>query len=416
MVGDTRGAAAFGTQPIPVGGAQLFNGFVARLDLVGNVQWVRYLAPVGSGLETLMQGLALDAAGNAVVAGSYRNGSLTLGTSTLPANANPAFTNGVVAKLDPAGNVLWAQSLTEPNASVGVTAVAVDASGTAYTVIPSHAVPLRQGLGLRTFLAAGVPGPGHDFPGVSGDAATSPFGVYAGIDKLVVNPRTGQLGAMGVFQGILTLRAAGVAGPGLAFTSPPEPRTGVYVMGLDAAGTPQWAQELTSTGFSQNGQTGSFYNQLNGIAPTCTGFAVAGSYLGAGRLAGTALLGSAASNNTTAVVARFDGQGQLQWSKTVSGDGNPGSGALAYALATDAAGQVHVAGAFAGQLAANGEGFISAGGLACCCCTIPTRANCRAANATAATATSTPARWSSTPLASPGWRAQSWARAALGAW
>ena len=70
VVGDTRGAAAFGTQPIPVGGAQLFNGFVARLDLVGNVQWVRYLAPVGSGLETSMQDLALDAAGKAVVAGS----------------------------------------------------------------------------------------------------------------------------------------------------------------------------------------------------------------------------------------------------------------------------------------------------------------------------------------------------------
>jgi hypothetical protein len=363
VAGNTRGNATFGTQLIPAGGPQLFNGFVARLDPSGAVQWVRYLAPAGSGLETVMQGLALDAAGNVVVAGYYANGSLTLGGSTLPAPATANAANGVVAKLGPAGNVLWAQPLAQPNASTSATAVAVDASGVVYAATSSHTASLRQGLGLRTFSAAGVPGLGADFPGMSGDATTSPLGVYGAIDELVVNPRTGQLGAMGVFHGTLTLRAAGPLGPELGFTSPPEPRTGAYVMGLDATGAPQWAQELTSTGFTQNGRTGSFLNRLSSITPAGSGFAVAGSYLGAGTLAGVVLLGSPASDNTTGVVGRFDGQGQLLWSQTVSGDGNPGSGALASGVATDGAGQLHVAGSFFGQLAASGGGFISAGGL-----------------------------------------------------
>ena len=368
VVGSTRAAATLGAQPIAVGGAQLANGFVARLDPSGSVQWVRYLAPAGSGLETFLPGLALDAAGNVLVVGSYRNGSLTLGSSTLPVPATnpgtpPAASNGLVAKLDPAGNVLWAQALTEANASLGATAVAVDAGGIAYIATASHSVPLRQGLGLRTFSAAGMPGPGHDFPGMSGNTATSPFGVYGGIDQLVVNPRTGQLGAVGVFQGTLTLRNAGAAGPELAFTSPREPRTGAYVMGLDATGAPQWAQEFTSTGNSANGQTGSFYNKLSDIAPAGTGFAVVGGYLGAGTLAGTTLAGSAASDNPSAVVAWFDSLGQRQWHRTLTGDGSSGSGALAFAVATDGAGQVHVAGGLVGQLAAADGGLVSAGGL-----------------------------------------------------
>lgn len=363
VAGTTHGDASFGTQAIAVGGPQLFNGFVARLDPSGAVQWVRYLAPAGSGLDTSIAGLALDAAGNVVVAGDYRNGGLTLGASTLPAPASATLSNGVVAKLDPAGNVLWAQALAQPNASTSATAVAVAATGVVYAATVSSMSALQQGLGLRTFSATGVPGAGYDFPGVSGVAATSPLGVYAGIDELVVNPRTGQLGAMGVFHGTLTLRAAGPAGPELAFTSPPEPRTGAYVMGLDATGAPQWAQELTSTGFSQNGQTGSFLNRLNSIAPAGTGFAVVGSYIGAGTLAGTALPGSPASDNTSGLVGRFDGQGQLLWSHTVSGDGTAGSGALASGVATDGAGQLHVAGSFFGQLAANSGGFSSAGGL-----------------------------------------------------
>jgi len=361
VAGYLTGPAALGPQALAVGGPGLTNGFAARLDPQGAVQWVRYLAATGSGLETLVSGLALDAAGNAVVCGAYRNGSLPLGAFTLPVHAtNAALSNGLAAKLDPAGNVLWAQSLTDPGAS-SATAAAVDAAGTAYVAVSTNAAPLVGGLGIRTFSAAGVPGPGHDFPGVTGVPATSPFGVFAAIVDLVVNPATGQLGAVGTFHGTLTLRAAGT-GPALSYTSPTEPQNGAFVAGLAPAGAAQWAQPLASTGMTQNGTTGRFFNKLSAVAPVGAGFAVAGGYLGAGTLAGAALPGSAASDNITAVLARFDGQGQLQWTQAVSGDGTAESGAVATALAADAAGQLHVAGFFIGHLAADGGGQTSAGG------------------------------------------------------
>ena len=337
-------------------------GELARLDPQGAVQWVRCLAAAGSGIAAIVTGLALDAAGNAVLCGAYANGSLPLGSFTLPANPAAARHTGVVAKLDPTGSVLWAQALADPAASLVATAAAVDAAGTAYVAVSTHgAAPYAAGMGLRSFSNSGAPGPDYSFPGVSGTAAMNPFGVFGAVLEMVVNPMTGQLGVVGDFQGTLTLRAAGT-GPALAFTSPPEPRPGAFVASLLPTGAPQWALELTSTGRSLNGMTGSFLNKLPAIAPAGTGFVVAGGYLGAGNLGGTALPGSATSDNVTAVLARLDGQGGVQWTRAVSGSGLPDSGALAFAVATDAAGEVHVAGFMVGQLAADGGGLASAGG------------------------------------------------------
>lgn len=361
VAGFVTGTATLGTQTVPVGGAQLANGFVARLDAQGAVQWVRGLAAAGSGLETFVTGLALDAAGNAIICGRYSGGSLVLGSITLPAPASTTLDNGLVVKLDPAGNVLWAQAIADATTDVTTTAVAVDAAGTATVAISSQASSFVSGLGLRAFSSAGTPGMRYDFPGVTGTAVDSPYGVFGGIQDLVVNPITGQLGAIGDFQGTLTLRAGG-SSPALVLTSRTEPRHGAFVASFAPGGDAQWAKELTSTGMSLNGVTGSFLNKLNAVVPVGAGFVVTGGYIGAGDLAGTALPGSNTSDNFTAVLARFDEQGTVQWARGISGDGVSGSGALARAVATNAAGQIHVAGLFAGHLAANGVGLSSAGG------------------------------------------------------
>jgi hypothetical protein len=359
VAGYVNGAATFGAQPIAVGGGQLSNGFVACLDAQGAVQWMRYLAADGSGMQAVVSGLALDADGNVFFCGSYRSGSLRLGSTTLPQNTASGFDNGLVAKLDPSGKVLWAQPIIEPGNTLQATALDVDAAGTAHVAVSSQNTALASGLGMRTFATTGTPGPRYDFPGVSGTPTANPFGVFGNITDVAVNAATGQVGIVCEFQGTLTLHAAGPA-PALAFTSPPEPRKGALLAALTPAGAPQWAQELTSTGY-QNGTISSSLNQLNDMAPAGTGFVAVGAYLGAGTLGGAPLPGSAASDNPTAVLARFDAQGQLQWSRAVSGDGTPGSGAVLRAVVTDAAGQMHVAGVFGGHLAANGLGLTSSG-------------------------------------------------------
>ncbi|MFD2721951.1 T9SS type A sorting domain-containing protein [Hymenobacter monticola] len=356
-VGYYSSAATYNGQSLPLNG-QLNSALVTKLDAQGAVQWTTALATSGTGTAARAEDVALDATGNTVVCGTY-SGTLTLGTFALPANVIGSRANGFVAKLSPGGTVLWAQAITDSNMSTNADAVAVDATGMVYVAISNQPSALVAGMGLRLFSAAGVPGAQVDFPGVSGVAATSPLGVYGYISALTVNATTGQLAAIGEFQGTLTLRAGGTL-PALAFTSPPEPQQGAFVMGLTTAGAPQWAQELTSTGYVNGGQR-SYLNRLRGLCASGSGFAVAGGYQGAGTLAGQPLPGSATTRGAVAVLGQFDAQGRLQWAQAVAGNGAAGNEATAGAVACDAAGQLHLAGLFAGQLAASEGGLSSTG-------------------------------------------------------
>ena len=189
----------------------------------------------------------------------------------------------------------------------------------------------------------------------------SPYEGFANIKRLEVNPTTGQVGAIGEFFGTLTLRAAGSGGPALAFTSPPEPQRGAFIAGLDpATGAVQWAREQTSSGLSNGGNSRSYANRLTGLVAAGTGFATVGLYLGTGTLAGQALPSNGIDTSRVAI-ARFDGQGQVQWRSILSSDGAPDSGLQGVALATDAAGELHLAGGFTGGLSAGSGGLRTAG-------------------------------------------------------
>ncbi len=93
--------------------------------------WLAKLAPDGTVLGTWRFGqvysdgviaMAADAAGDAYVAGE---------TSTWGTDYPERLIDGFLAKLDPAGNPVWIQRFTDPQRSVGVSGVAVDASGDA---------------------------------------------------------------------------------------------------------------------------------------------------------------------------------------------------------------------------------------------------------------------------------------------
>ena len=345
-------------------GQYLFNGFVAKLDAQGSAQWLQTLAAPGSGTEAFVAGLTVDAAGNSLLCGGYRNGPLTLGSTTLPANAiDVNKMQGVVAKLDPAGYVLWAERVGGSGGnSIFLNGIAQSATGTVYVGISFDptASTADSGLGIVSFNSNGGLRYFYNFPGVS-RLPGSPYGPFGAIKRLEVNPTTGQVGVIGDFFGTLTLRNAGSAGPAIAFTSPPEPQRGAFVAGLDpATGAVQWAQEQTSTGISTGGNSRSYANRLTGLAVAGAGFATMGVYLGTGTLAGQPLPASGIDTSRV-VLARFDGQGQLLGRSILSSDGDPDSQLLGVALSTDAAGDLHLSGSFTGAMSAGSGGLRSSG-------------------------------------------------------
>jgi hypothetical protein len=120
LAGPFQGSLALGTTPLESAG--LDDVFVAKLDLSGVVQWG---AEFGDPEEQVAYGVAIDPAGNVVVAGTLQ-GSATLGTSTVvSAGGNDA----VLAKLDPDGKPLWLERFGDSKDQAATAVTTVLASG-----------------------------------------------------------------------------------------------------------------------------------------------------------------------------------------------------------------------------------------------------------------------------------------------
>ena len=117
------GGAYFGSTMLTSVGQ--FDIFVAKLDNYGNWQWARR---AGGAVYDHGYGIATDADGNCFVTGYY-TGSATFGTVNLI--DSPIYGEEFVAKLDSAGNWLWASTSTCAEASSGQ-AISTDGAGNAY--------------------------------------------------------------------------------------------------------------------------------------------------------------------------------------------------------------------------------------------------------------------------------------------
>ena len=100
-------------------------GFVARINPSGVFLWV---TPVAGGLSNEALTVALDGAGNPIIAGDFWS-TATFGSTTLTTTLQ--FSELFIAKLDTLGNWVWARSASgsvQDNAG----GIAVDAQGNAY--------------------------------------------------------------------------------------------------------------------------------------------------------------------------------------------------------------------------------------------------------------------------------------------
>ena len=283
--------------------------------------------------------LALDAAGNAYVAGSF-TGTARFGATVLT-SASPDAPDVFVAKVDTAGNYLWAQSAGGSGYD-WASAIAVDAQGNAY--VTGYFSSLSAAFGrLPLFNASAA---GDTFVArLEGSTGTWQWAVRAGgpdaeSGAAIAVDAAGHV----VVSGVFSSRVADF-GP-ISLTNARAGASDVFVAKMTTAtGAWQWAQRAGGTG----------REDVGGLAVDAVGDVyVAGSFSSLAAPFGPATLtttitgtGPTRGPSANAYVAKLAAAG-TGWLWAVQGgqtDGG-GGGSEARALALDSAGNVYVAGNF----------------------------------------------------------------------
>ncbi len=329
--------------------ASHFDVFVAKYDASGNTLWA---VSAGGESDDRAYGLALDAGGNVYISGSYST-EAAFGPVTLPpAVGQPGSTwlsDVFVAKLDGAGNWLWATHAGGADNDYG-TDVAVDAAGT-------------------IVLGGGFNSPTATFGAVQlTKAGSGGFAPDLFVARLSANGTwlsALAIGGTGAEEmGGLALDAAGnvyvcgaFSSPALAFggvvlaNANPSPGTGPATTDLFAAklaptGTWQWA---TQAGSASD-------DRAAGIAVDATGRAyIAGGFgPGATAFGATSLTNAGTANTLDVFVAALDASGAWRWAAQAGGT----DGEAATALALTATNEVVVTGEFLSRRAQFGAGAL----------------------------------------------------------
>jgi hypothetical protein len=122
VAGTYSGGADFGDGPLPVPAAGEARTFVALLDEWGRTLWSHGFPGLGTNHSPLV---AFDPEGDVVVAGTFSTSAVDFGLGPLPrAGTDDVF----VAKLDPSGRPLWSKRFGGPDFQEA-TGLAVDAAG-----------------------------------------------------------------------------------------------------------------------------------------------------------------------------------------------------------------------------------------------------------------------------------------------
>jgi hypothetical protein len=106
------------------------DGFAAQYDPLGNLRWGVHFGSPGSNNATRV---AIDGAGNTFVAGTFTDSVQIGAPGATPVTLTAVGgTEGLLAKIDPAGNVRWARTLGEDGFRRLANGIALDSAGNVY--------------------------------------------------------------------------------------------------------------------------------------------------------------------------------------------------------------------------------------------------------------------------------------------
>lgn len=291
--------------------------YLARFYGNGNHRWSRCL---GDSLELGTNKLAIDAGGNTLLALEMR-GSIDPGGGALTATG---FRDGVIAKYDPDGNLLWAKTFGGPSAFVTVKAAGIDGAGN-LVVAGTYTGDIDFGGAGLTYQAF----------------TTNMFVVKFDINGEPMWSRrfTGGLAEITAVTGdaLGYTVLAGYHGSTFDFGGGPLDADlyDVFVARYSPTGAHVWSQSF--------GEAGTYQYAFDAATDAAGSVFITGHFNSTVDFGGGDLT---SAGGWDAFVARFNGAGAHQWSRSF-GDANT---QRAYSLAVDGAGDVTVAGHFFGTV------------------------------------------------------------------
>jgi hypothetical protein len=332
VAGGAVGDVDFGGGVLTGAGAPLHDVVVARFDASAKHLWSHRW---GDGADQVANAVAVDAQGNTVVTGGY-TGQLAIGPGAPLSSAGTI--DLFVAKLDPAGAVLWKRSYGAAATVMQGRAVAVDSAGNSViagyftgTISVGGSTLVSQGdndIVVAKLDPAGTPLWSRSYGGPGADKA---FGVAIGpADTVFVT---------GGYRGVVTFGAL----PAIA--SPTLNDGSSFLVKLDKNGTPLWVRSQSEP----VGMAMGLDQQGFGVAVDAEGNAVI-----IGFASGTTVFDTAnpvtsarvAAGATDAFVAKYGPGGGLIWARLL-GDASPQVGIGA---AIDPLGAVWTTGSFLGSI------------------------------------------------------------------
>lgn len=328
-----RGTVAFGsTTLISSGGDDIY---VAKLDAAGNFLW----ATKAGGTGSLDGGyaIAIDAAGNSYVTGWF-SGTAAFGSTTLTTVGN---VDVFIAKLDPAGNFLWAHGFGGDAGDVGH-GIATDAAGNSYVTGSFSGTVVLGGTTLATtsndVFITKLDTEGNYLWATKAEGAAAETGYAIAIDASGNSYVTGQFGSYSADPG----HTATFGSTTLTSSGGYE----IFIAKLDAEGDFSWA--VQAGGASNDG--------ASGIATDAAGNCYVTGYFCGSAGFGELELTAASADERDILIAKLDSEGNFLWAKKAGSSAHDGG----FGIAADASGNCYVAGSFSGTVAFGGTTLTSA--------------------------------------------------------
>jgi hypothetical protein len=335
ITGSNYGVLSFGGNCMPITATPGMNAsdiFIAKLDPTGKCLWAN---DYGDPTNQSGNSVAVDAQGNVVFTGNIE-GSTTFGSTTL---TSAGMDDIFLAKLDPNGNTLWAQSYGDGSEQFGIS-VAFDASG---DIALTADFQSTVNVGLGTLTSAGM----YDVLLAKFDPTGKPlFGNRYGDtenqtgDSVAIDA-TGNVVLSGGFQGTIDFGMGTLMSTDMG---------AIFLAKFDPTGKTLWASGFGDADPLQN---------PNAVALDSTGAPVlVGQFTNMIDFGNGTLMSKAGSGNFNMFVAKFDPGGTVAWADRYGGPGNQ----AAQAVAVNASGDIIVGGSFEGMLGfGNGMGMMSMG-------------------------------------------------------
>lgn len=305
------------------------DGYIAKLDISGNVIWARNFG--GPNAQASASAVAVDSAGNVLVATNFSGGNLTI-PSVAKWSTNKSSTDAVVMKLDTNGNWVWVRQYAGAQAQTSVNALKTDALGNLYVAgnfssgnLMNPSLSLFGNSNELDGLVMKLDGNGntiwaHNFGGASSFVACGGVGVDAAMNVVVAGVNLG-----GSMQ-IPTI-------PKLSSTG-----ADLFAIKFDGSGNTIWARGFG--GANSNAVT-------LGVAVASDGSVVLPFTFGRGPFTTPSLSLVQANDNFDAGLLKLNANGSPVWARTFGGNG-PNGMAGATGIAMDSAGNIIFSGYYQG--------------------------------------------------------------------